>query len=332
MMKRFVLSLVAFVGGVLLFYLPRAWGDPWTQAARYSFEYRVDLDRLPTAPERKRISAWVPYPAENVDQKLIAAEVESPWEYRITEDRLGNRMLYLEGHQRPEEPLVMRFTVERSPSQGVPNSQILPGSPLDPQRYLHAPRLVPLEGVIRKIAEQESRGLDDDEAKVRAFYEYVVRTMRYSKNGTGWGRGDAIWACTKKRGNCTDFHSLFIGMALSQGVPARFVIGFPIPMSEDEGPIPGYHCWAEYYDRSRGWVPLDSSEAKNSGRIDAYFGQLPNDRIQFTVGRDLLLNPPQQGPPLNYFIYPYVEVEGKPVTDVAASFRFRRLPTAVAQR
>jgi len=49
-------------------------------------------------------------------------------------------------------------------------------------------------------------------AKARAIYNYVIATMRYDKSGTGWGNGDAIWACTAKRGNCTDFHSLFIGM------------------------------------------------------------------------------------------------------------------------
>ena len=29
-------------------------------------------------------------------------------------------------------------------------------------------------------------------------------------------------------------------------------------------------------------------------------------------GRDLVLVPKQQGPPLNYFVYPYVEVDGQP--------------------
>jgi transglutaminase-like putative cysteine protease len=44
--------------------------------------------------------------------------------------------------------------------------------------------------------------------------------MRYDKTGTGWGRGDVLYACDAKKGNCTDFHSLFIAMARSQGIPA----------------------------------------------------------------------------------------------------------------
>jgi hypothetical protein len=43
---------------------------------------------------------------------------------------------------------------------------------------------------------------------------------------------------------------------------------------------------------------------------DYYFGNLTPDRVRFTVGRDLDLVPKQNGPALNFFIYPYVEVNG----------------------
>ena len=45
--------------------------------------------------------------------------------------------------------------------------------------------------------------------------------------------------CYGKRGNCTDFHALLIGMARSAGIPARFAIGLPIPESRRSGEIPG---------------------------------------------------------------------------------------------
>jgi len=51
--------------------------------------------------------------------------------------------------------------------------------------------------------------------------------MRYDKSGTGWGHGDTLWACDSKRGNCTDFHSVFLSMARSQQIPSRFEIGSP---------------------------------------------------------------------------------------------------------
>ena len=38
----------------------------------------------------------------------------------------------------------------------------------------------------------------------------------------------------------------------------------------------------------------------------------PADRIHFSTGRDLVLSPASEAMPLNYLIYPYVEVGGKP--------------------
>lgn len=40
------------------------------------------------------------------------------------------------------------------------------------------------------------------------------------------------------------------------------------------------------------------------------------------MGRDLVLNPPQSGEPLNYFVYPYVEVDGKKWENVSSHFSF----------
>jgi transglutaminase-like putative cysteine protease len=322
-------SHLRWAGLLVLSYWGVAWGeqpyDVWSRPARYAFTYRLEAASL-KGTTAKRLRIWLPYPAETDDQKILSAEVTSPWAHQVKSDAFGNRMVYLEGDGAPASDIVMRFVVERRPTGGIPRSEVAANSALDPAKYLNSNALIPLDGLIRQVAAQESHGIDDQGAKARAFYDYVVRTMTYNKDGTGWGRGDAVWACTNKRGNCTDFHSLFVGMARSQNIPARFLIGFPIPAGVERGPIPGYHCWAEYFSRERGWIPLDASEAKKSGWFDAYFGWLPSDRIQFTVGRDLTLTPPQDGPPLNYFIYPYVEADGAPVPDVKASFEFERLP------
>src|SRR2546427_8448390 len=145
----------------------------------------------------------------------------------------------------------MRFVIERRPSTGIPASATAADAHLRPVLYAPPDKLIPLTGVIRELAERESRGRETRAAKIRAFYDYVYRTMSYDKSGTGWGRGDAVWACENKRGNCTDFHSLFIGMLRSQGIPARFLIGFPIPDAE-AGAIPGYHSRAQLPSGERG--------------------------------------------------------------------------------
>jgi transglutaminase-like putative cysteine protease len=306
--------------------------DPWTDPARYEIEYRADLAAI-AAKSGDVVRAWLPMPAVNPYQTVLSSQVEAPWSHRETQDRYGNRFVYLEGTSAVPvgSAAVLRFTVERRPARGVPQADVQTGSSLDPQLHLGALRKVPLDGVIRQIAEEQSRGLDTDGEKVRAFYDYVYRTMRYSKEAEGWGRGDAVWACTSKYGNCTDFHSLFMGMARSQGIPARFVIGFPIPPDKTEAAVSGYHCWAEVYETERGWLPLDASEAWKAKRKDDYFGTLPSDRVEFTVGRDLVLEPPQQGEPVNYFIYPYAEVDGVSVGSVPWTLHFRRVEASLAR-
>src|SRR5262249_44670258 len=103
-----------------------------------------------------------------------------------------------------------------------------------------------------------------------------------------------------------------------------FEIGFSIPVDQHAAQIPGYHCWTEFYVDSIGWVPIDISEAwKHQELHDYYFGAHDPNRFQFTVGRDLKLSPPQYGPPLNYFVYPYVESGGKEHSNVSIDFSFQ---------
>ena len=64
---------------------------------------------------------------------------------------------------------------------------------------------------------------------------------------------------------------------------------------------------------SHGWIPVDISEAdKHPEMKEYYFGNLTENRVTFTTGRDIDLVPRQASPSLNYFVYPYIEVDGKP--------------------
>jgi hypothetical protein len=56
---------------------------------------------------------------------------------------------------------------------------------------------------------------------------------------------------------------------------------------------------------------LDSPKTRE---YRAYFwGGIDPYRVALAKGRDLRLNPPQAGAPLNTFGYPYAEIGGKPL-------------------
>src|SRR5262249_52364577 len=159
-------------------------------------------------------------------------------------------------------------------------------------RLLKPDARVPIDGKPLELIKDRTLPSDAME-KGRVLYDVVNNHMRYSKEGTGRDLGDAVWACDSKYGNCSDFHSLFISLARSQQIPAVFEIGFPLSTQRGAGEIAGYHCWAKFHT-SKGWVPVDISEAnKNPEMREYYFGNLTEDRIALSSGRDLELVPKQ---------------------------------------
>jgi transglutaminase-like putative cysteine protease len=193
--------------------------------------------------------------------------------------------------------------------------------------FLKANKRVPIDGKqIKQVIKDINSKKNEPLPVSKDIYNYVVDNMEYKKVGTGWGNGDTFWACSEKFGNCTDFHALFTSLARSQRIPSRFEIGFPIPANKPAGKIGGYHCWVNFNLPDVGWVPIDASEAKkHPEKREMFFGTHPTDRIKFTVGRDLKLGKGHKSKPLNYFIYPHVEIDGKKLPKVDTNFSYKTI-------
>lgn len=287
-------------------------------------------------PEARQVLLWAPLPKSNGHQEVSKLQVTSDYPYTFqTEKEYGNQILKMKAAGELPESLQVKisFVVARKAYRalGESDGNIDPISNRQIKRFLSPDRLIPIDGKIaaeaRQVVRDDMSGLE----KARALYDHVVSTLKYDKTGTGWGRGDALYACDARRGNCSDFHSLFIGMARSVGIPARFVMGFPLPDGKTEGEIPGYHCWAEFYLDGVGWVPVDASEAsKHPEKRKLLFGGLDANRIEFTLGRDIRLASGME--PLNFFIYPLARVDGKKDAAVNWNMRFRELSIEGAVR
>jgi transglutaminase-like putative cysteine protease len=304
-----------FIIGATLF------GQP--KERQFSFEYRASV-LASAAGETFRL--WVPVPHDDEYQKITNLKIETSAQYSDETDALGNRMLCIEATRPPS--ISMTFDcIRKEHLRPTPASTgAAPLTPEERKRWLAADRLVPIDDTIRKWAGEVVAAVHahTDLEMARAIYDHVVATVKYDKTGKGWGRGDIYYACDARRGNCTDFHAIFIGYTRAMGIPARFSIGFPIPSERGAGTIAGYHCWAEFYAKGIGWIPIDASEAgKNPSMREYFFGTHDENRVEFSRGRDLKLVPKQAGDPLNYFIYPYAEVDGKPVDDLEHTFSWK---------
>ncbi len=281
----------------------------------FELTYKATIREIPVGT--KVLELWLPLPQTDRNQTIHRTTIDAPNRIIIgREARFGNECVHVRV-DRPTTSITVTLTVEATRRENSGNEEIL--SKEARARYLKPEP----SGPVRSLALAAIQGLDGDAQKAKAIYEKVVGLMKYDKSGTGWGRGDALFACDAKRGNCTDFHALVIGMARSVDIPARFAIGLPLPHERGTGDIPGYHCWAELYVRGCGWVPVDASEAaKDPNKRGYFFGHHDEDRLEFSRDRNLNLNPVQKGPPLNFFVYPYAELDGRPHHAIDRKFTF----------
>lgn len=286
----------------------------WARERTVTVDYTVTVRGV---PNQGRLALWLPVPHDDDNQTITNLKFLSPVPHKVTGDSFGNRFFHAELNA--AATVTMQFQATRRervqgpahPPRKAPNCCLGPD------------RLVPIDGQISKWANEVIGPAVTDIDKARAIYNHVIATVKYDKTGKGWGRGDIYYACDARRGNCTDFHAIFIGYSRAVGVPARFAIGLPLPELRGAGEIAGYHCWAEFFAARRGWVPIDASEAaKAPAKREYFFGAHDENRIEFTRGRDLTLVPKQQGEPLNFFIYPYAELNGQPFTGLETKITF----------
>ena len=155
----------------------------------------------------------------------------------------------------------------------------------------------------------------------------VVSLYQQAKTEGGdytFGNGNSLYACDIGVGNCTDYHSYFMSLARTLEIPARFHMGFPIPVG-NEGTIGGYHCWADYYVEDEGWYPVDISEAdKAPNKKDYFFGTVSENRVEMMVGRDFILEGYGEET-VNLFIYPLLEIDDVPSTSFTKYFTYKNI-------
>lgn len=283
---------------------------------QFRFHYKATLP-----PLKEQAKMWIPIAVSDSFQTVELETMQVPGTHRLIKDPINaNTILYMElAPEHSGQEIALTYRVWRKEKGPYEDGEKVA------DRYLASNRLMPVDRRFREIAMEaigEKRN-DSQLMKARAIYDYIIDNMRYAKSGE-YGKGDAVYACDTKTGNCTEFHSLFISLARSVGIPARFSIGAAIPSDRNEGGIDGYHCWAEFYAEGK-WWPLDISEGnKYTALATYYFGRHPANRIEFSRGRDLELNPGPESGPINFLAYPLLEIGGEPAT-AKSSFSFTRI-------
>jgi len=273
----------------------------------FEFHYEVTLPEMAASAK-----IWIPVPQSDRFQTVELLTIDTPVKHQILEEKSnGNSILYMElSPEHSGRKLELVYDVERQEKKPYEEDS-------SPTKYLNASLLMPVGDRFQVLADSiiGNKRNDGTIMQARALYDYIIDNMRYIKAGK-YGTGDAVYACDALTGNCTEFHSLFISLARSAGIPSRFAVGASIPSDRDEGGIDGYHCWAEFYAEGK-WWPVDISEAnKYTALATYYFGRHPANRIEFSRGRDLQIEPGPYSGPINFLAYPVMEIGKTPAFPV----------------
>lgn len=328
-----VLGLVVMLIAVVVSKYPIDGETAVLDVKKRSFEitYNVNVDAIDD--DANEVKVWIPLPVDRKAQRLHFFRVTGDTPYTVlVEPKYGNNYIVFDldetGVSRlTSDGLEVVFGVTRYQNRPLESSWRDNGDEQSEKllaKYLAPNSLVPIDGRIADEANKVAGHMKGRFAQSKVLYEHIVSTLSYDKRGSGWGRGDALYACDVRKGNCTDFHSLYIGELRSLGIPARFIIGFGIPEGESEGEV-SYHCWAQFYIDGKGWLPVDASQAsKDPRKLEDCFAVLDEHRVAFTVGRDIKL-PGSSGKPVNYSIYPSIEIDGKTCEDVKTMISFKNM-------
>ncbi len=213
---------------------------PLLRHVQYSFTLHNRSDHL-----QKNIRFSVRAPVRQTSSQLCN-KVQSPHEYKLETDTLGNQAMLFNFEQMP--PYSTKI-VQISASIGlaqIPNrlSEKDLNIYLEPQQYCESKH-----PQIKQMAAKLSKEEPIDTAK--NIFQWVSSNIDYAgylKHPRG-----ALYALKHKKGDCTEFMYLFTALCRASRIPARCISGYVCNKDTILRPV-GYHNWSEFYIDGRWWT------------------------------------------------------------------------------
>ncbi len=213
-------------------------------------------------PAGKIIRCWLPSPREgNLRQTGFHLLKSEPLHYTLAPNDYQQRTFYMEKIAIKNKPTI--FSVQFSIQTKAQYFNLKPGDihPYDttssvyikntcerPPHIVFSPKIIALG---KQIVGQETNPLK----KAEAIYRWINDSIPWA-SALEYGTIPNIpeYVLTNRHGDCGMHTLLFITLARSQGIPAKWQSGFVI-----EPGHAGLHDWGEIYYEGIGWVPVDQS-------------------------------------------------------------------------
>lgn len=207
--------------------------------------------------------------------------------------------------------------------------------PAELRRWVQPSELIPVDGIVRKVAHQIVEGTTTDREKVQRIYDWtIVSTYRDPKvRGCGVGDIRSMLETGNLSGKCADINALFVGLCRAAGIPARDIYGVRLVPSKfpyrELGANPAslkgaQHCRSEVYLKGFGWVAMDPADVTKVMRQEttewikdpanpivapvrrALFGHWEGNWMGYNSAADITLPGSKHGK-FGFFMYPQAE-------------------------
>jgi transglutaminase-like putative cysteine protease len=319
--------------------------------------------KVPKGARTMRV--WFAVPQEDAYSIVRNFNVNVAGDYGVqyAGDSWGNRVGYVDIENPTRDQILLKeeFDLTRTEVRNTINAAET--RPLTDQEraalaaYLQPATHVIVNDEIRKLAASITGGEPNPVLAARKLYDWTYKNVNYwvkdPEHLKASPVGSSEYCLRTRTGNCTDFHSLFASLAISSGIPVRMVYGSLLkPMLNGMEVDASYHCWIQFFAPRLGWLPLDASLANiyseniplndknkklvelttstgyhgaDTDKIEYYFGNLDDRRVVWSMGRDLIMQPPQDDGPVNSLPKIYVEVDGKQFADWTRQLTYREL-------
>ena len=229
--------------------------------SKMKLSYMIDVD-INAVPDGELIRCWMPFPREgNARQKKLKLISSEPEIAKIASNKILQRSVYLEKRAKKDQSTIFRieFEVETSAQYFDLNpDEIKPynaeSSIFKENTCERAPQIV-FTPKIRKLADQILADETNPLKKVLKIYNWISDSVRWASALEYSIMPDIPgYVMETRHGDCGMQTLLFMTLARSQGIPAKWQSGWMLHPGEVN-----LHDWCEVYFEGVGWVPVDQS-------------------------------------------------------------------------
>ncbi len=156
---------------------------------------------------------------------------------------------------------------------------------------------IELSAEVRSWLQKATEGAQTQVEKLRAI-ERGLAGLSYTRTPGDlpkWVRGERefldYFLLESRQGYCTYFATAFVLLARAEGIPARYVQGYCVPV--EEGTTLVYsnmaHAWPEVYLEGAGWIPFEPTPGYGEQRYHSWELAQPKDGVL----REEIILPPE---------------------------------------